>query len=369
MSSKARGLADLGNAFDDGAITGTNMVINGAMQVAQRGTSATITTAGSSYDALDRFESYRNSSYAPNFTVSRDTTGPAGFSRSLKIDVDATATPTTGQNFGVRTKVEGFDAAQTGLGTSGSKQITLSFYVKSNKTGTYGTQVFRHGSTTYSTTKGYTIDAADTWERKEITYTALTTANTPKVATAWGIMIHFELSSGPNDIVAPFDWAAQGAARTVTGQVNLMDSTSNYWQITGVCLNVGDSAIDFPHESYGETLAKCQRYLQKIGNGTSDYKRFAVCYNWATGGVSTNALMPLPVQLRSLPSLSTVGTFAAYHGNASLSTVSGITFETAGSSLDVASLQVATTGLVRGDIAFLIGNNDASAAILLDAEL
>ena len=82
-----------------------NLLINGDMQIAQRGTSATITATGSSYDALDRFESYRNSSYAPNFTISRDTTGPAGFSRSLKIDVDATATPSSGQNFGIRTKI------------------------------------------------------------------------------------------------------------------------------------------------------------------------------------------------------------------------------------------------------------------------
>lgn len=240
-----------------------NMVTNGDMQIAQRGTSATVTTAGTSYDALDRFESYRNSSYAPNYTLSQDTTGPDGFSRSLKVDVDATATPTGSQNFGIRTKVEGFDAVQTGLGTSGSKQITLSFYVKSNKTGTYGTQIFRNGSTAYSTTKGYTIDAADTWERKEITFTAFTTDNTPTVTTAWGIMVHFDLSSGPDDIIAPYDWAAVGAARTVTGQVNLMDSTSNYWQITGVQLEVGDKATDFEHRSFSDELLRCQRYFEK----------------------------------------------------------------------------------------------------------
>ena len=72
------------------SVRGRNLIINGAMQVAQRGTSASVTTAGSSYDALDRFESYRNSSYAPNFTVSRDTTGPAGFSRSLKVSAACT---------------------------------------------------------------------------------------------------------------------------------------------------------------------------------------------------------------------------------------------------------------------------------------
>ena len=365
MSSKARGLADLGNAFDDGAITGTNMVINGAMQVAQRGTSATITTAGSSYDALDRFESYRNSSYAPNFTVSQDTTGPAGFSRSLKIDVDATATPTTGQNFGVRTKVEGFDAAQTGLGTSGSKQITLSFYVKSNKTGTYGTQVFRHGSTTYSTTKGYTIDAADTWERKEITYTALTTANTPKVATAWGIMIHFELSSGPNDIVAPFDWAAQGAARTVTGQVNLMDSTSNYWQITGVCLNVGDSAIAFPHESYGETLAKCQRYFyqahpQSIGARVGSYV--------ADGTGNAIGITPTTVPLRATPTLTTTASdWGLRLGGTSL-TCNGFSILSLHNGASYIGVNAQASGLTSTRT-YSLRSNNTSARLQFDAEL
>ena len=310
--SKARKLAELGNVYDDGALSNRNLIINSAMRVAQRGTSATVTTAGTSYDALDRFESYRNSSYAPNFTISQDTTGPAGFSRSLKVDVDATATPTTSQNFGIRTKVEGFDAAQTGLGTSGSKQITLSFYVKSNKTGTYGTQVFRNGSTIYSTTKGYTIDAADTWERKEITYTALTTDNTPMVTNSWGIMIHFDLSSGPDDIVAPFDWTAQGAARTVTGQVNLMDSTSNYWQITGVQLEVGDTATSHEHIRYSDQLARCQRYywnsygdVADVGGSGGDGALFAVCGPITNDRYFTE--IQFPTEMRSQPTLTYYG--------------------------------------------------------------
>ena len=299
--TKARELAELGAVYDSGALSNRNLIINGAMQVAQRGTSATVTTAGNSYDALDRFESYRNSSYAPNFTISQDTTGPAGFSRSLKVDVDATATPTGSENFGIRYKVEGSDAAQTGLGTSGSKQITLSFYVKSNKTGTYGTQVFRNGSSTYSTTKGYTIDAADTWERKEITYTALTTDNTPTVTTTWGIMIHFDLSSGPDDQVAEFNWTAQGSARTVTGQVNLMDSTSNYWQITGVQLEVGTEATPFEHRSYGNELARCQRYYQVLSNVLSDLVGASV--KWSSG--NNFIFCDLANEMRATPSLDT----------------------------------------------------------------
>jgi hypothetical protein len=291
------------NSFADTAVHGyRNLIINGAMQVAQRGTSASVTTAGYSYDALDRFECYRNSSYAPNFTISQDATGPDGFSTSLKIDVDATATPTGSQNFGIRTKVEGFDAVQTGLGTSGSKQITLSFYVKSNKTGTYGTQVFRNGTTDYSTTKGYTIDAADTWERKEITYTALTTDNTPEVESGWGIMIHFDLSSGPDDIIAPFDWTAQGGARTVTGQVNLMDNTSNYWQITGVQLEVGSEPTPFEHRPYADELQRCERYFWRANKDNTGENIVGTGF-WAASSIAFVHVF-FPTKMRVVPTAS-----------------------------------------------------------------
>ena len=362
--SKARELAELGAVYDSGALSNRNLIINGDMQIAQRGTSATLTTAGSSYDALDRFESYRNSSYAPNFTISRDTTGPDGFSRSLKVDVDATATPTGSQNFGVRTKVEGFDAAQTGLGTSGSKQITLSFYVKSNKTGTYGTQVFRNGSTAYSTTKGYTIDAANTWERKVLTFNKLTTNNTPQVGSSWGIMVHFELSSGPDDAIAPYDWAAVGAARTVTGQVNLMDNTSNYWQITGVQLEVGDTATPFEHRSFGDELARCQRYCYVIDpqSAFAQYGFIGFCES----NTAVKTMRTFPVRMRSAPSFSRSGNFN-YDGataNPTFSSQVGVA-----TTVDSCRLEDTVSSGNTGQGVLLINNNDATATITFDAEL
>jgi hypothetical protein len=322
MSSKARQLADLGNQVDDGSITGTNMVVNGGLTVWQRGTSHAA-GSGINYTA-DRFWRYNPSATG---TIERSTDAPDGFEYSLFFNVTG-----GGNNLGTGVEL-------TRQGFFPQQMYTLSMYLKGDFSGTSIYINFRNsagsGTDNVDITTFNSFGNYSDWTR--VTIPVDTTGISPN---ANNLFMNMEFGGFPDG-----------------------------GKITGVCLNVGDSAIDFPHESYGETLAKCQRYLQKIGNGTSDYKRFAVCYNWAGYGVTTNALMPLPVQLRSLPSLSTVGTFAAYHGNASLNTVSGITFETAGSSLDVASLQVATTGLVRGDIAFLIGNNDASAAILLDAEL
>jgi len=366
--SKARQLADLGNQVDDGAITGFNLIINGAMNVAQRSSSVTGATTNGYY-TCDRFKVQIGN--IGTYTVDQSTDAPNGFSNSWKIScTTADASPAAGDYLLLNHFIEGQDLQSLGFGTSGAKALTMSFWVKSNKAGNASFEVEQSDNSAKMVGFQYAINATDTWEYKTISIPA-DTAGVINNDNGKGFQINWWLNSGSTFTSGSHNstWTAFAAGDTNPSNLGIGGSTSDYWQITGVCLNVGDSAIDFPHESYGQTLAKCQRYFQKIGNGTSGYKRFAVCYNWATGGVTTNALMPLPVQLRSLPSLSTVGTFAAYHGNASLSTVSNITFETAGSSLDVASLQVATTGLVRGDIAFLIGNNDSSAAILLDAEL
>ena len=283
--SKARQLADLGNQVDDGAITGSNMVVNGAMTVAQRSTSSTQTGTGASYVALDRWELYRNSSFTPNITVSQSTDAPSGFLNSMKVDVDATDTPTGGENFGFRTKIEGLDTGRFNRRTASAENMTFSFYVKSNKTGTYSMQLFDMGGTIYSKLVAYTIDAADTWERKEITLQANTSGSNPTLSNSEGLRIAFDLGSGPNDVVPIFDWSSTygGATRVASGQVNLLDSTSNYWQITGVQLEVGDTATPFEHRSYGDELARCQRYFQRFSYNQYNYFGIAV----APTGVST----------------------------------------------------------------------------------
>ena len=282
--SKARQLADLGNQVDDGAITGTNMVINGAMQVAQRGTSATVDTSDG-YKTLDRFQYNEMGSYAGVHTMSQDTTGPSGFTNSLKfLTTTADSSLSTTDGFSLRYRVEGHDLQRLGYGTSDAKSCTLSFYVKSNVTGTY-TIYIQQPDASKALGVSYTVDAANTWERKTLTFVG-NTSDVINNGNSIGMQIQWGLATGPDWTSGTLqsDWTALSNGNYHAGQTaNVGSAVNNYWQITGVCLNVGDSAIDFPHESYAETLAKCQRYFEIVKPETGQQAAgIAVGYNLST---------------------------------------------------------------------------------------
>ena len=302
--SKARGLADLGNQVDDGAITGSNIIINGAMQVSQRSTSESVTTSDG-YKTLDRFQYNEMGSYTGVHTMSQDTTGPSGFTNSLKFlttTADSSLSGTDG--FSLRYRVEAQDLQRLGYGTSDAKSCTLSFYVKSNVTGTYTINI-QQPDATKMLGVSYTVDAADTWERKTLTFVG----NTNDVINNDNdIGMHFQwgLATGPDWTSGTLqsDWTALSNGDYHAGQTaNVGSAVNNYWQITGVCLNVGDSAIDFPHESYGDTLAKCQRYLYRVkfGDGT----HLPTVAVWDTNDAYGGLL--LPVEMRTEPAFSYPG--------------------------------------------------------------
>jgi hypothetical protein len=299
--SKARQLADLGNQIDDGAITGSNMIINGAMQVSQRSTSESVSTSDG-YKTLDRFQYNEMGSYAGVHTMSQDTTGPSGFTNSLKFlttTADSSLSGTDG--FSLRYRVEAQDLQRLGYGTSDAKSCTLSFYVKSNVTGTYTINI-QQSDATKMLGVSYTVDAANTWELKTLTFVG-NTSDVINNDTGIGMQIQWGLATGP-------DWTSGTLRSTWTttsngdyhaGQTaNVGSAVNNYWQITGVCLNVGDSAIDFPHESYGDTLAKCQRYYSYLG-GTS-YEGISTGMKFSGNG-SVHGIQ-YPVTMRSPPSIA-----------------------------------------------------------------
>ena len=299
--SKARQLADLGNQVDDGAITGSNMVVNGAMTVAQRSTSETgLGNGTNSYKTVDRYTTYISG--LGTWTQSQDTNAPEGFGHSLKVLCTAAdASPAASDRMLIQTKLEGQDVQSLGFGNT-SNTYTVSFYVKSNVTGTYILEQYGDSAsaTGNNISTAYTINSANTWERKVITLNvdsgAMTANNTS------GLVITFWLGSGTNYTSGTLNtsWSSPAAADRAVGQVNLASATNNYWQITGVCLNVGDSAIDFPHESYGDTLAKCQRYCQKIATGTD--AGFGMYHSYTSS--SSYAPIQLPVTMRATPSAS-----------------------------------------------------------------
>ena len=258
--SKARQLADLGNQVDDGAITGSNMVINGAMNVAQRGASST--TQG--FATVDRFKASSDGTMTSAVvTQSQDATGPQDFSNSYKVSVGTSEAVAAVDYYYVHQGIEAQNLQHLSFGTSDAKSITLSFWVKSSVTGTYTVSLFRHDAQRIFP-KTYTVSTANTWEKKVIVVDGDVTGTIAN-DNGRGIDLYWGLSSGSNYTTGTDGaWAAYVGANFLPNHTaDVIGTTSATWQITGVCLNVGDSAIDFPHESYGETLAKCQRYFER----------------------------------------------------------------------------------------------------------
>ena len=244
-----------------GGLSHRNIIVNGAMTVSQRATSASFTSGGA-FPALDRFKAVANSSMTVNTTISQTADSPDGLGYCYKVLVNASQTPTGSENFIIRYSGEEQDIKRFGYGTSTCKEATISFSVKSNKTGLYSVQIYL-GNYLPNIIKTYTINSANTWERKTITLPTYTTSFSHNADNNVGLVIDWHLSSGPDDIVSTTGWqTAAGNARAATGQVNLLDATSNYWQMTNVQFEVGDTATSFEHRSFGEELRRCERYFQ-----------------------------------------------------------------------------------------------------------
>ena len=247
-----------------GHLSNRNIIINGAMTVSQRATSASFTGGGNIYPACDRFKAVANSSMTPNTTISQTADSPDGLGYCLKVLVNASQTPTGSENFTIRYTGEEHDIKRFGYGTSACKQATISFSVKSNKTGLYSLQVYL-GNNTPNIIVTYTINSANTWERKTITLPTYTTSYSHNADNGKGLMMDFHLSDGPDDIVSTTGWSTGSTlAKAATGQVNLLDATNNYWQMTNLQFEVGDTATSFEHRTFTEELARCHRYFELI---------------------------------------------------------------------------------------------------------
>jgi hypothetical protein len=245
-----------------------NIVINGDMSIAQRGTSvASITTGG--YKTLDRFQA--DVTNIGTWTMSQDSDVPTGqgFATSLKMDcTTADASPAAGDLLRITQRIEGQNIQYLKKGTANAVSLTLSFWVKSNKTGTYIAELFDDNSRSIS--KSYTVDVTDTWEKKTITYEGDTTGTIDNDNTI-GLSLHLWLAAGSTYTSGTLQtsWGAVTSANRAVGQVNLADDTANEWYITGVQLEAGTTASDFEFLPVDVNLARCYRYyyLHVSGNG------------------------------------------------------------------------------------------------------
>ena len=311
------GLSKIPSAGFQDNVKFRNIIINGDMSIAQRGTSSTGITGGGYY-TVDRFQTILSSQGTWTQSQSTDVPTGQGFTSSLKMDcTTADASPAASDVVRVQQNIEGYNVQYLKYGTSSAESTTLSFWVKSNKTGTYVIQLL-NGAVSKQVGKTYTISSANTWEKKTITFpgdtsTALDNDNSAELYVQFCLGTGSDRSSG----TLSSTWKSFVSADQFAGQtVNLADSTSNEWYITGVQLEAGEVASDFEFLPFDVNLQRCQRYYQKT---------FAYATTPAQN-ISTNNLLVtvvaggssdsrggyfFPVEMRASPTITTFNPYAS----------------------------------------------------------
>jgi hypothetical protein len=255
--TKARDIASATTPNANAALLATfphrNIIINGAMQVAQRGTSFTSTGDF----PVDRFYIGYGVT-GGTFTVSQDTASPSDFTNSIKYLTGTAASAGSAEQAFIGYTFEGYSTSHLNFGTSDAKNITLSFWVRSSVTGTYCV-AFINNAFNRSYIAEYSISSANTWEYKTITVSGDTSGTWPSAVNTRSMSMRFDLGSGSNFNTTAGAWQS-GSYRNTSSQTNLVNNASATWFLTGVQLEVGDTATPFEHRSYGDELARCQRY-------------------------------------------------------------------------------------------------------------
>jgi len=360
--SKAAELAAL--IGSQSALSNRNLIINGAMNVSQRATSSTGLGAAAGYFTVDRWSMGLNGTTAGRYTMSQSTDAPAGFSKSMKLDVTTADTSiAAGEAVGFLQRIEGQDIQRLSKGTSDAKTAVFSFYAK----GTAKTFIVefqddnsRRFSRTFTTTTS--------WQRFEIGVPADTTGEIDDDNTA-GLTIIFWFHAGSDFTSGTLQttWGGTTNANRMVGCESLFSSTDNELFITGVQLEVGSNASDFEHRSVGEELALCQRYFTRVP--TIDG---STAYTFIASGMATDtteSIYPIsyPVTMRANPSLTTSGSMRVYNGG-TVNPSAGITLNSV--STYSASVRVPTGSVLTTKDAVLVGlNNDVDANFQFDAEL
>ena len=339
-------------------LSNRNIIINGAMQVAQRGTSS------SSFDfaTVDRFR-FLKRAQVDNLVItqSQSTDSPDEFASSYMADVTtAESALAADEYFYMSYKVEAQD-----LQHIKGEQLTLSFHVKAYQTGTYSVSIYQQdGNLLVSGT--YTINSSATWEKKTITFPA-NSGTQPDNNNAQGFEISWILAAG-SDFTSSnsTSWTSYSDGGYAYGQgVNVMSSTDNYWKITGVQLEVGSVATDFEHRSFAQEIALCKRYYQQFPQNPAD----------AYGGIgmgrvrsSNNVQMVITFpEMRSSPSVAKSGNLRILHAATATVVNSVGASHLARTTAFIEPL--VTSGLTEGQGCILTADNDTTGKITLTAEL
>ena len=243
-----------------------NLIINGAQLINQRGDATG--RSGSGYYSTDRFRLLIN--LMGGYDISQSSTAPDGFSKSKRFYCStADASPGASDYLIMQHAIEGYNLQHLDWGSASAKKITLSFWVKSSKTGTYNVEFSQDAANPPYKSLQYTVSVADTWEYKTLTFSGNTTDPLTD-GTVASLNIYWWLGAGSTFTSGTYNadtWHGTNGNRAV-GNVNLSDTVGNNWNITGVQLEVGEQATPFEHRSYGDELARCQRYYERYSGWT-----------------------------------------------------------------------------------------------------
>jgi hypothetical protein len=303
---------------------------------------ASITTSG--YYTLDRFQI--NISSLGTWTMSQSTDVPTGqgFASSLKLDcTTADASPAAGDLLILAQRFEGQNLQYLKKGTASASSLTASFWVKSTKTGTFIVELV-DGDNTRSISKSYTVSVSNTWEFKTVTFAGDTTGALTNSNSA-SLRLFFWLGAGTTYTSGTLatSWGAETSANRAVGQVNIADSTSNDFLITGVQLEAGTSATDFEFLPIDVSLGRCQRYYNKITNINAFLSGYNTTDNYAATTIG------LAVTMRATPS-------ATFTGSPSLTNAYQQSVQGNSSSLFYWTIRAVATGNLSsfGDIVFIL---------------
>jgi hypothetical protein len=294
-----------GLTFSDNSLQGAaaspfglkNRIINGDMRIDQRNAGASVTPANAADTyTTDRWGYYVNQ--ASKITAQQSTTAPVGFNYSLKTTSSSAYTIGAGDLFILSQQIEGYNVADLGFGTANAKTFTLSFWVYSSLTGTFGGS-FMNSAQSRSYPFTYTISSANTWEQKTITATADTTG-TWLTTNGRGLSVFFQIGTGSSFVGTAGSWA-NATYFGATGATNLVATNGATFYITGVQLEVGSTATPFERRLYNQELANCQRYCY-VPNVTGATTPIAM--GNARDTTYAYVMANMPVTMRTSPSIS-----------------------------------------------------------------
>ena len=344
-------------------LSNRNKVHNGDMRISQRyGTNAHTPSNTSRNYVIDRWAYWSNQT--SKASVQQVTDAPAGFYNSAKCTSLSAHTADAGHWFGYLTTIEAQDMYDLAQGTANAKNITLSFYVKSSITGTWAAAIrTKPGSPSRSYPFNYTINSANTWERKTITIPG-STDGTWLTGNSEGMTIWFDLGTGSGFHATANQWFSGNATGPSASPFIAVNGAT--WLVTGVQLESGDIATSFEHRSFGDELSRCQRYFYKVTGDSGERVGIGGC---CVNSTEFRMNVTFPVTMRIVPTIGGTGTAQMDAADDSADfNCSIVTIESAPSApISSLGLQAVTSGMTGGQGGNLRFRSDGSS-LTFDAE-